>query len=426
MSTAHQTQPRQVDPEITAYNLNQALWQRKIGGAVVTLLFDGPQIETYRISHFHARVKPEEIESLAGAFAMAAGVKSARVSRGQGCLYAEIPKPENTRRALHPATLERGRPPSTWHVPLGVGVDGRVVWLNIAAVESPHLLVSGTTGSGKSLAIAWLLYRLLRQNPPERLRLILGGPKQFQLDPWAHCAHLLHPPERRPDELVKLLLWAQGEVERRMTTGERPGDNGGPPRLLVVVDEVAHLAQAARRIMAAIEGITATGREAGVHLLISTQYPKVEVIPSLGLANFSARLAGRTTGVLQNVVATGKAHTMADVLLGRGDFLFITGNQAEPVRVQMPLFWPTLADLKKLPLVPQVKPLELAGPEPERETRGGWNRKGLDWEAVGAYLAGDKPTVSGLAEAFGINHRRAQKVWEAFWSQEAAWPPVEE
>jgi len=420
----HHTYPRRADPEITAYNLWQVLQQRRIEGAVVTPLFDGPQIETYRISHFHARTKPEEIERLAGAFAMAAGAKSARVSRGEGCLYVEIPKPERERRPLHPAILEQGRPPTSWHVVLGVGVDGRAVWLDIAAAESPHLLVSGTTGSGKTVALWWITYRLMHQNPPRSLRVILGGPKRFQLEPWARCAHLLHPPEWRPGELVKLLLWARNEMECRMDMGNLPGDGAGPPRILLVVDEMAYLARD-RRIRGAVEAITATGREAGVHLILATQYPKVEVLTSLGIANFPARLAGRTTGVLQNVVATGKARTMADSLLGKGDFLFIKGDQSEPVRVQLPLFEPTPERLSRLPQG-EVEPLELgefvdlavlAG-----DGRGGHNRKPLDWREIETFLA-EGGTAGALSHRFGINYNRAKAIYEAFWDEATPWPP---
>ena len=117
------------------------------------------------------------------------------------------------------------------------------MWLDLTAVERPRLLISGTTGSGKTMAAWWIMYRLMAQNTPRTLRLLLGSAKLFQLEPWAHCAHLLHPPERRPVELVKLLLWAQAEMERRMETGERPDGRTGPPRLLLVLDDVAHLAK---------------------------------------------------------------------------------------------------------------------------------------------------------------------------------------
>ena len=167
------------------------------------------------------------------------------------------------------------------------------------------------------MALHWLLYRLLRQNPPAELRLLALDPKQGELKPFEHVPHLLHPITSHPVEITRLLAWVGAELDARADRGRRR------PRLVVVIEEVADLIAVNRDLAGLIARIAQIGRGLGVHLIATTQQPGAK---SLGdaLANFPARLLGRVASATLTFGAAGRARTMADQLLGRGDFLLLT------------------------------------------------------------------------------------------------------
>jgi len=407
-------QPR-TPAEFLAALLQATLNARKIQ-AIVAYQFDGPQVQVFRCS-LGLGEDPASVERLSGALAQAAGAAEARISRGLGCLWIEVPKPESERQVLQPSRLAGLKPPTSWHVPLGVGVHGEVVWFDIVGdPRHAHLCIGGTTGSGKTVALHWLLACWLRQNPPAALRLILCDPKASELTGFARSAHLLHPVEHRPAEIAKLLAWARAEMDERAHRGS------APCRLLVVIDEVRDLIMSDRRIKPALAAIAQIGRAVGVHLVVTTQQPSARALGE-ALVNFPARLLGRVATATLTYGAAGRTRTMAESLLGNGDFLLLAAGRQ--VRLQVPLI--TGEHIRALPQVAEVPRLELgefvdlaalAG-----DPRGGWNRRELDWQEIEAYLSDDRATVSGLAEAFGINHYRADSVWRAFHRKGAAWPP---
>jgi len=400
--------------EFIAALLQATLNARKIQ-AIVAHQFDGPQVRVFRCS-LGLGEDPRQVERLTGALAQAAGAADARVSRGQGCLWIEIPKPESERQILQPSRLARFKPPTPWHVPLGVGIHGQPVWFNLDDPRHAHLVIGGTTGSGKTVALHWLLACLLRQNPPDKLRLILCDPKAGELLPFRKSAHLLHPVESRPREIAKLLQWARAEMDARAQRASTPW------RLLVVIDEVRDLIMSDRRIKPALAAIAQKGRACGVHLVVTTQQPSARALGE-ALVNFPARLLGRVATATLTYGAAGRPRTMAEALLGNGDFLLLAAGRQ--VRLQVPLITP--AHIRQLPQVAEVPRLELGEfvdlGALARDTRGGWNRKPLDWQAVEEYLSGDGATITGLQETFGLNYYRARAIWEAFWDEGADWPP---
>jgi len=400
--------------EFVAALLQATLNARRIQ-AIVAHQWNGPQVQVFRCS-LGLGEDPRGVERLAGALAQAAGVAEARVSRGQGCLWIEIPKPESERQVLQPGKLAKLKPSTRWAIPLGVGIDGRPVWFNLDDPRHAHLVIGGTTGSGKTVALHWLLSCLLRQNTPRHLRLLLCDPKAGELVAFSRSAHLLHPVESRVGEITKLLAWTRNELDARAQRGRTAW------RLLVVIDEVRDLIMANKRIKPALAAIAQKGRACGVHLVVTTQQPSARALGE-ALANFPARLLGRVATATLAYGAAGRARSMAETLLGNGDFvLLVAGRQ---VRLQVPLITPEhLADL---PWVAEVTPLELGEfvdlGALARDTRGGWNRKPLDWHKVEHYLTSEGVTISGLAAAFGIGHNRARAIWQTFWDDGAAWPP---
>ena len=268
------------------------------------------------------------------------------------------------------------------------------------------MLIGGTTGSGKTELLRWVLYRLARQNPPERLRMLLLDPKRSELRPFAQLPHLLHATVNNPLDCARVLAWAVGELERRADTGRTR------PRVVVVVEEVADLAATAG-ILPAMARIAQVGRGLGMNLIATTQQPGAR---SLGdsLANYPARLLGRVASSTLTFGAAGRARTGADSLLGRGDFIMLSAG--EGVRFQAPLMsgelWANL---------PTGEPGSLADDLPalasfadlQRDARGGRGRRDLapdDYARIETALE-DGATVDDL-RGFGIGYTRARRIAE--------------
>lgn len=393
----------------TAALLQATLNARKVA-AMVSLLWEGPQVNCFACS-LGLGEDPRNVERLAPALALAAGADSARVARDAGRLIIELPKPAAERKPLRAARLETFPPAAPTAVALGLATGGRVVWLDLADSNSPHLLIAGTTGSGKSVALHWLLYRLARQNAPETLRMVMLDPKRGELSPFQRLPHLLHPIASAPLEMARLLGWATAELDRRLETGKRG------PRLVVVVEELADLQKVAPEAMGALARIAQVGRGLNVHLIGVTQQPGAR---SLGeaLANFPARLLGRVASATLTYGAAGRAKTEAHSLLGKGDMLLIRNDST--TRLQLPLI--SGAQYGQLPRAAQVASLEDDMPtlanlaDLARDRRGGRGRRDLESHAYAAMtddLAGGA-SPDDLRDRYGIGYPRARRIWETY------------
>ncbi len=391
--------------QFTAGLLQAALATRKIE-AIVSPIFDGPQLQTYAIN-LALGVKPEIVEGLAGALAITAGAGSCRVARDQGRLLVEIPKPPKARKTLTATRLLRIKSQSTWRVPLGVGTTGQVVWYDLADERMCHVLFGGTTRSGKTNLLHWMLFRLLLQNPARDLQLLLLDPKGFELQPFAHVRHLLHPPEHEVDKIVKSLMWVDRTMKERALAGIRH------PRILVVIDEIRNLVRSNRQVTGFVNSIAEMGAGEGIHLLCTTQQPGAKALGE-AIANFPCRMLGRVSSRTLEYGAAGRARSQAGELLGRGDILRITDTIT---RFQAPL-----VDLELLQCLPQettTRHLDLSIFDPDQEPagdvdpRGGWQRKDLDMDAIQEAVEGGT-TPATLGRTFNINFHRAQRLVERF------------
>ena len=372
--------------------------------AIVSPVFDGPQVEVFGIS-LALGVKPEMVENAAGALALAAGAKACRVARADGRLLVEVPKPPGDRKTLSARRLVRVRPPSPWHVPVGLGMTGKIVWFNLADERMCHTVLGGTTRSGKTNLLHWILFRLLSQNPGRALQLLLLDPKGSELQPFASVRHLLHPPQHVTEEIVKVLMWVDGTMKERAVEGIKE------PRIVVVIDEVRNLIRADKNVVRLLSSIAEMGAGEGVHLVVTTQQPGAKALGE-ALANFPCRFLGRVSSRTLEYGAAGRGRSQAADLLGRGDFLRIT--QDGITRLQVPKM--DGAMLAQLPQARQVRQLELGTfveCEPEIDARGGWQRKELDMDAVREAVE-DGMTTSQLGRAFGINFYRAQRLIEQY------------
>lgn len=214
----------------------------------------------------------------------------------------------------------------------------------VALDKMPHLLIAGATGSGKSVCINTLLLSLLYTNSPDALRLILVDPKRVELTPFNDIPHLLTPVITSVDKTINALRWVTGEMDRRFKLLEESGKrniagynaNGRDeqlPYIVVVIDELADLmAVAATEVEAVIIRLAQMARAVGIHLVVATQRPSVDVITGLIKANITARIAFSVASGTDS--RTILDTTGAEKLLGRGDMLYISAELSKPKRLQ--------------------------------------------------------------------------------------------
>jgi S-DNA-T family DNA segregation ATPase FtsK/SpoIIIE len=225
---------------------------------------------------------------------------------------------------------------------IGKDIAGKPVVADLA--KMPHMLVAGQTGSGKSVMINDILTSLLYRNTPADLKLILVDPKTVELTPYNDIPHLLTPVITEPEKCISALKWAVAEMERRYRTLAEVKKRNiaeynllkkeeGMPYIVIVIDELADLMMmAARDVEALIVRIAQKARAVGIHLILATQRPSVDVITGLIKANVPARIAFTTASQVDSRTIIDQMGS--EKLLGRGDMLLLTSDMPKPKRVQ--------------------------------------------------------------------------------------------
>lgn len=225
---------------------------------------------------------------------------------------------------------------------IGKDITGTPVVGDLA--KMPHLLIAGQTGSGKSVMINSIMTSLLYRNSPSDLKLILVDPKRVELKPYDDIPHLLTPVITEPEKCISALKWTVAEMERRYRALSEIGvksiieynkkkQEEGMPYIVVVIDELADLMMmAARDVEALIVRIAQKARAVGIHLVLATQRPSVNVITGLIKANIPARIAFTVASQVDSRTITDRAG--AEKLLGEGDMLLLTAEMPKPRRIQ--------------------------------------------------------------------------------------------
>ena len=235
---------------------------------------------------------------------------------------------------------------------LGRDVTGAPVFADLA--KMPHLLVSGSTGSGKSVSIHSIMSSFLYRNPPELLRFVIVDPKRVELSIYNDIPHLLTPVITDAKQTVQALRWATKEMDRRydllsirhcrditsfnstIAKESRAEHASGPellPYIVIIIDELADIMMTfPREVESSIIRLAQMARAVGIHLIVATQRPSVEVITGLIKANITSRMAFQVASQIDSRTILDAAG--AEKLLGNGDMLFLAGDMSKPRRVQ--------------------------------------------------------------------------------------------
>jgi S-DNA-T family DNA segregation ATPase FtsK/SpoIIIE len=289
------------------------LWVRVRGGVV-----------TPRLVRFHLEVGPgfplRRLFSLEEELALALEVASARITRHEGILALEIPRPQPAYLSLL-RTLADLPPLPPCTALLGRDTAGSPLLLRLSSPEVSHVLVAGTTGSGKTALARTLLVSLALANHPDDLRMVLVDPKGQGFTPLAGLPHLVGPVLGLEPRVAERFAWLVEEMAWREARDVRE------PRVVVAVDEVADLLGQCPELAAALTRLAARGRSAGIHLLLCTQKPSAEALGTLLRANLPCRIVGRVVSAQEAALATGMRGTGAERLLGRGDFLLVAAGE---------------------------------------------------------------------------------------------------
>ncbi len=295
------------------------------------------------------RVKVSSIAALDKDIQLALGARSIRVEApvpGKGYVGIEVPNDKSAivrlRDVLESKEFKKINSPLA--IALGQGVDGTPVAADLASM--PHLLIAGTTGSGKSVCVNAIIASLLLKNQPSTVKFIMVDPKRVELTGYNGIPHLVAPVVTELERIVSVLKWVTREMDERYrrfsTAGARniedfnkhlPQGTDPLPYIVVIIDELADLMMLAPdETERVITRIAALARATGIHLVIATQRPSVDVVTGLIKANFPARIAFAVASGTDSRVILDQPG--ADRLLGRGDMLYMSGDSPAPVRMQ--------------------------------------------------------------------------------------------
>ena len=344
--------------EMNARRLEKKLADFGVEGEVSEIL-PGPVITMYEFKPAPG-IKISKVAGLSDDLALALRASSIRIVApipGKAAIGIEIPNNQREMVVLKEILSSASYGAAKLELPIALGKDitGSPVITDLA--KMPHLLVAGATGAGKSVSINTMINSLLFKVSPETVRFLMIDPKRIELSIYHDIPHLLHPVVTEPKEATKALKWAVQEMERRYmllsdrgvrnintynrkvlkqqgagTVDDSEGIDRALPYIILVIDELADLMMASsREVEEAITRLAQMARAAGIHLIIATQRPSVDVLTGIIKANFPARISFQ---VSSKVDSRTILDTMgAEALLGEGDMLFMPPGVGRIMRI---------------------------------------------------------------------------------------------
>ena len=449
----------QVDVETLEYT--SRLIERKLGefGVQVKVLaaYPGPVITRYEIEPA-VGVKGAQIVNLSKDLARALSMVSIRVVEtvpGKSCMALELPNAR--RQTVRLSEIISSAAYHDMHSPLamtlGKDIGGQPVVVDLA--KMPHLLVAGTTGSGKSVGINAMILSLLYKSEPENVRLILVDPKMLELSIYEGIPHLLAPVVVDMKQAANALNWCVGEMERRYKlmsalgvrniaglnsrirdseksgtrltnplslTPESPEPLSPIPYIVVIIDELADLMMiAGKKVEQLIARLAQKARAAGIHLILATQRPSVDVITGLIKANIPTRISFQVSSKIDSRTILDQMG--AETLLGQGDMLYLAPGTGYPTRVHGAFVADDevhrVVEHLKTTAPPQyVEEVLVGGDENENGERGGEASNDAESDplydqAVDIVLKNRRASISLVQRHLRIGYNRSARLIEA-------------
>ena len=387
----------------------------------------GPVITLYEILPA-AGIKINTIINLAGDISRSMGVGAVRISQIYGTQYLGVEVPNETRETVTIRELlsDQNFTNTSHKIPICIGKDisGKIEVIDLS--KTPHLLVAGTTGSGKSVFINTLLASLLYKFSPKELRLILIDPKMLELSVYNDIAHLLTPVVTEPKKSIIALKWVCKEMERRymlmneLNTRSLEGYNQNAsekmPYIVVFIDEMADLMMTAgKEVEHYVQRLAQMARACGIHLVMATQRPSVDIITGSIKANFPSRVSFQVASKYDSRTVLGESG--AEQLLGNGDML-MSKNGANLIRYQSAFISDNevnklIKEIKSSQKVEYLKELdEIIKNNDENFDALGEEDEELISKSIDLIKSSNKASTSYLQRNFQIGYNKAARIME--------------
>ena len=447
--TASSTVDRQ-ELEQTAASLQSTLAEFNLQARVVGLIA-GPTVTTYKVQMGEGE-RVSKIQNLEDDIALSLAAEAVRIFAPiPGTSLVGVEVPNRTRQNVSLGDVLPYAKGGPLELAIGRDVEGAPVIADLA--KMPHLLIAGSTGSGKSVMINAILSSILMRAVPDDVRLIMVDPKRVELSGYNGLPHLYVPVVTEPKQAASALSWGVAEMERRLKIFERlnvrnigtfnkkqaagayesydnPPDK--MPYLVIIIDELSDLMMVAGKdVEASIVRIAQLGRAAGIHLIVATQRPSSDVVTGLIKANIINRIAFKVaTGIDSRVIID---QVGAEKLIGLGDMLFSKVDWGKPKRIQgcfvsdeeiaqIVAFWKEQGD-------PEYHEEILSAVSPAMGTAasGGGHEAGEDdplvWEAAQIVVDSGLGSTSGLQRRLKVGYARAGRIMDMLEEKGVVGPP---
>lgn len=399
--------------------------------AKVVSVSRGPVVTRYELQPAPG-VKVSRIVNLSDDIALNFAVAGVRIEApipGKAAVGIEVPNEEvffvPIRELLASDRFKNAKSPVTF--PLGKDIAGEYVYGDIA--KMPHLLIAGATGSGKSVCVNSLIVSLLYKSTPQEVRMVMIDPKVVELNIFNNIPHLLAPVVTDPKKAASSIQWVVNEMTMRYRMFALQGakdlqgynvlaeqDGKEPlPHILVIIDELADLMMvSAKEVEDAVCRIAQLGRACGIHLVIATQRPSVDVITGLIKANIPSRIAFAVSSQVDSRTILDMAG--AEKLLGQGDMLYYPSGAPKPIRLQGCFITDREVDAvttyikKKAPAVYDEKAVEGMSKESANPIAGEEETDDLLQRAVEIVVEYDQASISMLQRRLRVGYARAARL----------------